>query len=192
MYDNRAAIKAHFKAAASSTDQMNMVMGNLSNMHRQAGELQGMLASQKEVPEWVQEKLAVARSMLDSIYDYMQPRLTKKASHLDKLPYAVGALTAAGMAARRYSAAKPQEGGLSRLQIESRAAKAQHEAHQKNEGKEVGSGLKSKYLAFKNREADAAAKQTALSAAAFGLPLGVVSTLGARKAVQILSSAAIK
>lgn len=192
MYDNRAAIHAHFKTAASNTDQMNMVMGNLSNMHRQAGELQGMLASQKEVPEWVQEKLAVARSMLDSIYDYMQPRLTKKASHLDKLPYAVGALTAAGMAAKRYSAAKPREGGLSRLQIEARSAKTQHEAHQKNEGKEVGSGIKSKYLALKNREADAAAKQTALSAAAFGLPLGVISALGTRKAVQVLSSAGIK
>ena len=41
-------------------------------------------------------------------------------------------------------------------------------------------------------EADAAAKQTALSAAAFGVPLGVVAALGTNKAVKILASAGIK
>jgi hypothetical protein len=192
MYDTRAALQAHFKTAARDGEQMDMVLANLANMHKQAGELKTMLASQGEVPEWVQEKLAVARSMLDSIYDYMQPRMSKKASHMDKLPYVVGGLTAAGMAAKRYSAAKPREGGLSRLQVEARAAKAQHEAHQRNEGKPVGEGLKAKYLDFKNREADAAAKQTALSAAAFGVPLGIVSAVGTSKAVKILASAGIK
>lgn len=192
MYDTRAALQAHYKAANKNGEQLDMVLGNLANMHRQSGELRQMVMSQGEVPEWVQEKLAVARSMLDSIYDYMQPRMSKKASHMDKLPYVVGGLTAAGMAAKRYAAAKPREGGLSRLQIEARAAKAQHEAHQKNEGQAIGTGLKAKYLDFKNREADAAAKQTALSAAAFGVPLGVVAAIGTNKAVKILASAGIK
>jgi phage gpG-like protein len=187
MYDNRAAIQAHFKAAASNTDQMNMVMGNLSNMHRQAGELRTMLEGQKEVPEWVQEKLAVARSMLDSIYDYMQPRLTKNAGYTDKLPLMVGAAAGIGAAAKRYADARPREGGLSRLQVEARAEKARHEAHQRNEGQEVGSGLKARYLTFKNRVADGSAKETALSAAAFGVPIGIAAAVGTSKALTSLA-----
>lgn len=188
MYDTRAALQAHFKVANKNGEQLDMVLGNLANMHRQSGELRQMVMSQgQEVPEWVQEKLAVARSMLDSIYDYMQPRMSKNAGYTDKLPLAVGLAAGVGAAAKRYADAKPREGGLSRLQVEARAEKARHEAHQSNEGEPVGSGLKARYLTFKNRVADGSAKETALSAAAFGVPVGIAAAVGTKKALTALA-----
>lgn len=51
-----------------------MILGNLNRMADRATEL-AQLA--KEVPdneEWVQEKIAVASAMIDSIYNYMKYR----------------------------------------------------------------------------------------------------------------------
>lgn len=188
MYDTRAALQAHFKVANKNGEQLDMVLGNLANMHRQSGELRQMVMSQgEEVPEWVQEKLAVARSMLDSIYDYMQPRMNKNAGYTDKLPLAVGLAAGIGAAAKRYSDVRPREGGLSRMQVEARAERDRHRAHVKNEGPALGSGLKAKYLEFKNRVADESAKETAVSALAFGVPIGVAAGMGTATAVKSLA-----
>lgn len=54
--------------------EKSMILGNLNRMADRATEL-AQLA--KEVPdneEWVQEKIAVASAMIDSIYNYMKYR----------------------------------------------------------------------------------------------------------------------
>jgi hypothetical protein len=166
---------------------MEMVKTHLFNMAKQAKELHGMLGDQDQVPEWVQEKLAVSCNMLDSVYDYLTPKMAKSAALPYKhLPIAIGVVAGSAAAAHRYAQAKPREGGLSRLQVEAQADLARHRAHLTNEGQDPDSGLKSKYLGFKNRVADASARETLLSAAAFGVPVGVAAAKGTAAALHDL------
>ena len=304
MYDQRAALRAHLVKSAAQNEQMEMVKTHLFNMAKQAKELHGMLGDQDQVPEWVQEKLAVSCNMLDAIYDYLSPKMDKSAAHRltpyitgaatggvvgaasgpedqrgssalvgsvlggavggrlgrtmgqhsarssissgralrvgdaaimtrgahrrfthaegagavlggaaggtaggaihhigrkghedkqDKtagytthLPLAAGVLAGTAAAAHRYAQAKPRDGGLSRLQVEARSDLARHREHARNEGQDPEAGLKAKYLKFKDRVADASAKETLISAAAFGVPVGVAAGLGTRSALNTL------
>jgi len=186
MYDQRAALRAHLVKSAAHNEQMEMVKTHLFNMAKQAKELHGMLGDQDQVPEWVQEKLAVSCNMLDSVYDYLTPKMAKSAGYTTHLPLAAGVLAGTAAAAHRYAQAKPRAGGLSRLQVEARADQERHTSHQRNEGEEAGTGLKSKYLGFKNRVADESARRTLLSAAAFGVPVGIAAGMGTRSALTAL------
>jgi len=186
MYDQRAALRAHLVKSAAHNEQMEMVKTHLFNMAKQAKELHGMLGDQDQVPEWVQEKLAVSCNMLDSVYDYLTPKMAKSAGYTTHLPLAAGVLAGTAAAAHRYAQAKPRDGGLSRLQVEARSDLARHREHARNEGANSESGLKAKYLQFKDRVADASAKETLISAAAFGVPVGLAAGLGTRAALKTL------
>lgn len=186
MYDQRAALRAHLVKSAAQNEQMEMVKTHLFNMAKQSKELHAMLGDRDQVPEWVQEKLAVSSNMLDTIYDYLSPKMAKSAGYTTHLPLAVGALAGTAAAAHRYAQAKPRNGGLSRLQVEARSDLARHREHARNEGEDPESGLKAKYLKFKGRVADASAKETLVSAAAFGVPVGIAAGLGTRAALKTL------
>jgi hypothetical protein len=49
-----------------------MAKANLSKMEEYARSLQGMIADNENLEPWVQEKIAVAASMLDSVAHYLQ------------------------------------------------------------------------------------------------------------------------
>lgn len=186
MYNQRAALRAHLVKSAAQNEQMEMVKTHLFNMAKQSKELHAMLGDQDQVPEWVQEKLAVSCNMLDAVYDYLSPKMAKSAGYTTHLPLAVGTIAGTAAAAHRYAQAKPREGGLSRLQVEARSDLARHREHAANEGEDPDSGLKAKYLKFKDRVADASAKETLVSAAAFGVPVGVAAGMGTRSALKTL------
>lgn len=68
------SLDGHHEELDYNDDQgeKGMIVGNLHKMADRAAELAQMA---KEVPdneEWVQEKIAVAASMIDSIYNYMK------------------------------------------------------------------------------------------------------------------------
>jgi len=48
-----------------------MIRSNLYVMSQQAQEMHDMVGMNDDLPEWVQEKIAVAGSMIDSVYDYL-------------------------------------------------------------------------------------------------------------------------
>jgi len=185
MYDQRVALRAHLVKIAAQNEQMEMVKTHLFNMAKQSKELHGMLGDGAQVPEWVQEKLAVSCNMLDSVYDYLTPKMAKNAGYA--LPIAVGTGVGLAAAVRRHAHVKPREGGLSRLQVESRADLARHQEHLRNEGADPEKGMKSKYLSFKNRIADESAKQTLLSAVAFGVPIAVGAGVGTHTVSKLVA-----
>jgi hypothetical protein len=165
---------------------MEMVKTHLFNMAKQAKELHGMLGDQDQVPEWVQEKLAVSCNMLDSVYDYLTPKMAKSAGYTTHLPAIAGTVAGGAAVAHRYVDAKPREGGLSRLQISARADAERRRAQNVNEGADPDSGVMAKYDRFRNAVADDAAKQTLLHAVAFGVPVAAGAALGTRAAMKEL------
>jgi hypothetical protein len=52
-------------------EESGMIKSNLYTMSRQAKEIHDMIGMNDDLDEWVQEKIAVASSMLDSVYDYI-------------------------------------------------------------------------------------------------------------------------
>ena len=57
-----------------SADQgeKGMIMANLAKMSEKATELHGLAAQIPDNEEWVQEKIAVASAMIDSIHNYLK------------------------------------------------------------------------------------------------------------------------
>jgi hypothetical protein len=64
----------HHSGGFYSDDQgeKSMIVGNLHRLVDRAGELAHMAEQVPDNEEWVQEKIAVASSMIDSIYNYMK------------------------------------------------------------------------------------------------------------------------
>jgi len=52
--------------------EKSMIMANLSKMSDKALELRKLAVAVPDNEEWVQEKIAVASAMIDSIYDYLK------------------------------------------------------------------------------------------------------------------------
>lgn len=53
-------------------DEAGMVMGNLKTIMRSCDELLNTINRDENLPEWVQDKLAMAKQNISSIADYMQ------------------------------------------------------------------------------------------------------------------------
>ena len=52
--------------------EKSMILANLKKIAERAAELQDLVAEVPDNEEWVQEKIAVAASMITSIYDYLK------------------------------------------------------------------------------------------------------------------------
>jgi len=53
-------------------DEVGMVKNNLHTMVRDAVELAKSLKNDEDIPEWCQEKIAVAKGMIDAVADYLK------------------------------------------------------------------------------------------------------------------------
>lgn len=187
MYDTSNAISRHFQKTAAQSEQMEMVKTHLFNMAKQAQELHAMLGDQDEVPEWVQEKIAVSCNMLDTIHDYLAPKMAKKASVAVPVALGLGAgLTAAGMKYRDYV---PRAGGLSREELLANHALAQHQAMRANEGKDPDTGLRSKWERLKAESARKTRENPLTSALIAGLPVGIAAGYSTHKGLKLLGKA---
>jgi hypothetical protein len=54
--------------------EKSMIMSNLAKISDKANELRSLAAEVSDNEEWVQEKIAVASAMIDSIYNYLKYR----------------------------------------------------------------------------------------------------------------------
>jgi len=52
-------------------EESGMIKNNLHNIAQQAKDLHDAIEDGDDLPEWVQEKIAVATEMMDVIYDYL-------------------------------------------------------------------------------------------------------------------------
>lgn len=68
-------------------EESSMIKGNLYNMAQQAQELHDALEDGDDLPEWVQEKIAVASEMIDVIYDYLNAETARGGLHEAKKPW---------------------------------------------------------------------------------------------------------
>lgn len=59
-------------------DEATMVESNLETMRRAIDCIDEVINAKDNVPEWVQEKIAVTKSMLTSVCDYMKSKQTAK------------------------------------------------------------------------------------------------------------------
>ena len=71
-------------------EETGMVSGNLRSLADKAAELAEKMEQAGMIEEWVQEKIAVAESMIDSIYDYIsyneQPELDEQSDYVSMDP----------------------------------------------------------------------------------------------------------
>lgn len=59
-------------------DEATMVENNLRTMRRAIESIDEVINNKDNVPEWVQEKIAVTKSMLVSVSEYMQSKQRRK------------------------------------------------------------------------------------------------------------------
>jgi uncharacterized protein (DUF608 family) len=59
-------------------DEATMVESNLETMRRAIESIDEVINNKDNVPEWVQEKIAVTKSMLVSVSEYMQSKQRSK------------------------------------------------------------------------------------------------------------------
>ena len=59
-------------------DEATMVENNLETMRRAIDCIDEIINNKDNVPEWVQEKIAVTKSMLTGVCDYMKSKQTAK------------------------------------------------------------------------------------------------------------------
>lgn len=59
-------------------DEATMIETNLETMRRAIDSIDEIINTNDNVPEWVQEKIAVTKSMLVSVSDYMKSKQTTK------------------------------------------------------------------------------------------------------------------
>ena len=57
--------------------EADMFKGHLYTMAKQAHQLNEIISEHEDIEEWVQEKVAVASNMLDTVYDYMMYQKSK-------------------------------------------------------------------------------------------------------------------
>jgi hypothetical protein len=74
-HDGAAPMMKHGGGAtfedSDSYEESSMIKNNLYTMMNQAQEMHDALEDGDDLPEWVQEKIAVAAEMIDVIYDYL-------------------------------------------------------------------------------------------------------------------------
>ena len=58
-----------------------MIKNNLYNIASNAQDLHDALEDEDDLPEWVQEKIAVAEAMIDSVYDYLHAETERSGMH---------------------------------------------------------------------------------------------------------------
>jgi len=68
-------------------EESSMIKGNLYNVAMQAQELHDRIGDGDDLPEWVQEKIAVAAEMIDVIYDYLQAEAGREGMHEGRKPW---------------------------------------------------------------------------------------------------------
>ena len=68
-------------------EESSMIKGNLYNMAQQAQEIHDIVEEGDDLPEWVQEKIAVASEMLDVIYDYLHAEIGQDEMREGKKPW---------------------------------------------------------------------------------------------------------
>ena len=66
---------------SDSYEESSMIKNNLYNMASQAQELHDLMEDDDDLPEWVQEKIAVASEMIDVIYDYLMAETARVDMH---------------------------------------------------------------------------------------------------------------
>ena len=64
--------------SAEYNDEATMVESNLETMRRAIESIDQIINDKDNVPEWVQEKIAVTKSMLVSVSEYMQSKQRSK------------------------------------------------------------------------------------------------------------------
>jgi hypothetical protein len=72
---NKSEFSDEFGFSAGHSDEQGekpMILGNLEKMADRATELKAMASQIPDNEEWVQEKIAVASAMIDSIYNFMK------------------------------------------------------------------------------------------------------------------------
>ena len=57
--------------------EADMFKGHLYTLAKQAHQLNEIISEHEDIEEWVQEKIAVASNMLDTVYDYMMYQKSK-------------------------------------------------------------------------------------------------------------------
>lgn len=62
-------------------EESSMIRNNLFTIAGQASSLHDMLDDGDDLPEWVQEKLAVAASMIDTVHDYLKAEMAHQDIH---------------------------------------------------------------------------------------------------------------
>lgn len=58
--------------------EADMFKGHLYTMAKQAHQLNEIISEEEDIEEWVQEKIAVASQMLDTVYDYLMYQKSKE------------------------------------------------------------------------------------------------------------------
>ena len=56
----------------SQEEETGMIKSNLSSISKKALELNEILGEKDNLPEWIQEKIAVCDEYMDVIYDYVK------------------------------------------------------------------------------------------------------------------------
>ncbi len=64
--------------SAEYNDEATMIESNLETMRRAIDCIDEVINANDNVPEWVQEKIAVTKSMLVSVCDYMKSKQVAK------------------------------------------------------------------------------------------------------------------
>ena len=62
----------HLESHSDDQGEKGMIVGNLHRLADRSAELAQMAEQVPDNEEWVQEKIAVASAMIDSIYNYMK------------------------------------------------------------------------------------------------------------------------
>lgn len=62
-------------------EESSMIKNNLYNLASQAQELHDAMEDEDDLPEWVQEKIAVANAMVDAVYDYLHAETARGGMH---------------------------------------------------------------------------------------------------------------
>lgn len=63
---------------AEYNDEATMVESNLETMRQAIEGIDQIINDKDNVPEWVQEKIAVTKSMLLSVWNYMESKKSKQ------------------------------------------------------------------------------------------------------------------
>lgn len=93
-YGNLDGEPAHYDAKghvefedSDEYEESSMIKNNLITIASQAQELVEEIGDGDDLPEWVQEKIAVASEMIDVIYDYLHAEMIRSGMREGKKPW---------------------------------------------------------------------------------------------------------